>query len=234
MRRTVYLLVVSMAMLSGCLRGSHSFSVDPDVTFAAHREQVLLVDRLPSRHKGELTAPGWLHSPSGPSFVLETDDGTHAGLWVVGASRVLVRRDTSTHAERIGEVLSQWDNNVIHLTIFEGDTARWTTEPFVREERGTGPSGLSRATQTSIDLRGTYRATVYDEHGKAVGWLRVRIGPYQQAGRIYDGMLPDAYADALAAATAVALDGEVTWIEEHAVNVYRGADGEPPTHIFSW
>ena len=43
MRRTVYLLAAAAVMLSGCLRGSHSFSADPDVTFAAHREQVLLV-----------------------------------------------------------------------------------------------------------------------------------------------------------------------------------------------
>ena len=40
---------------------------------------------------------------------------------------------------------------------------------------------------------------------------------------VYDGVLPDATGDALAAAAAVALDGEVAWIEEHPAERDAGA-----------
>jgi len=55
----------------------------------------------------------------------------------------------------------------------------------------------------------------------------VRIGPYQPAPRIYDGVLPSDFPAGLAVAAAVAVGSEVDWIEAHAIDVYRGVGGGP-------
>jgi hypothetical protein len=45
--------------------------------------------------------------------------------------------------------------------------------------------------------------------------------------RLYDGLLPAAVGPGLAAAAAVALGSELDWIEDHALDVYRGSSGGP-------
>src|SRR5439155_1069562 len=67
----------------------------------------------------------------------------------------------------------------------------------------------------------TFAATAHEGRGAPVGWRRVRAEP--PVAPVYDGVLPDPTGDALAAATAVALDGEVTWIEEHPPSGTPGA-----------
>ena len=76
-----------------------------------------------------------------------------------------------------------------------------------------------------IDVRGTYQAALRDAKGAPVGWLRVRVGPYLPAPRIFEGVVPAAVDPALSAAAAVALDAEIDWIEAHALDVYRGDGG---------
>jgi len=78
---------------------------DPEVTFAAHRAgDRLVLDRLPSGVRGVLEQPGWPHVPDEPNFVLRAGGEVRAALWVVGRSRVLVRRDAETTSSRTAEV----------------------------------------------------------------------------------------------------------------------------------
>ena len=60
------------------------------------------------------------------------------------------------------------------------------------------------------------------------GWLRVRVTPYAESPRIYDGVLPHDLAPGVAAAFAVALSSEIDWIESHALDVNRGKGTSGP------
>src|SRR5437773_1971329 len=121
----------------------------------------------------------------------------------------LARRDAETTSPRTAEVLSAWDDGALRLTLFREGGPTLGVDHFARREGGADAGLLTRA----APLRGTYRAAARDARGAPVGWLRVRVEP--PAAPVYDGVLPDATGDALAAAAAVALDGEVAWIEEH-------------------
>jgi len=215
--RALVTLILTTAGL-GCARHDSVLAPDPEVTFAAHRAgERLVLDRLPSGARGALEPPGWPHVPDEPTFVLRAGGEVRAALWVVGRSRVLVRRDAETTSPRTAEVLSAWDNGALRLTLFREGGPTLGVDHFARREGGPDTGILTRA----APLRGTYRAAARDARGAPVGWLRVRVEP--PAVPVYDGVLPDATGDALAAATAVALDGEVAWIEEHPAERDAGA-----------
>ena len=81
-----------------------------------------------------------------------------------------------------------------------------------------------------LDVRGTYRAELRDAQGTPSGWLRVRVSPSRAARNIYDGAVPAVLNGPLATAAAAVLDGEVNYIEDHAVNVYFG--GSPARSLW--
>ena len=58
------------------------------------------------------------------------------------------------------------------------------SDVFAATENGGGPATLTRDTQTILDVRGRYQAALRDATGAQVGWMRLRIGPYQAAARI--------------------------------------------------
>src|SRR5205823_784401 len=163
-------------------------------------------------------------SPGDPTFVLEADGERIAALWVAG-QRVVVRRAPAEDAPVVGEIDPAWDAGAIRLVIRAADGSSLRTDPFARKVADTGPDALTRASQTVIDVRGTYQAALRDAKGAPVGWLRVRVGPYLPAPRIFEGVVPAAVDPALSAAAAVALDAEIDWIEAHALDVYRGDGG---------
>jgi len=211
------LILFVIAAGLGCARYDSPLVPDPEVTFAAHRAGDRLVfDRLPSGARGALEQPSWPHVPDEPTFVLRAGGEVRAALWVVGRSRVLVRRDAETTSSRTAEVLSTWDSGALRLTLFQEGGPTLGVDHFARGE-GAEAALLAHG----APLRGTYRATAHDARGAPVGWLRVRAEP--PVAPVYDGVLPDPTGDALAAATAVALDGEVTWIEEHPPSGTPGA-----------
>ena len=215
-RALVLLVLISGG--PGCVRSDSALPPDPEVTFAAHRAgRRLLLDRLPSGARGALEPPGWPHLPDEPTFVLRAGGEVRGALWIVGRSRVLVRRDAATTSGRTAEVLSAWDDGALRLTLFVEGGPTLGVDHFARAEGGAGGGTLTRA----ASLHGTYRAAARDPGGAPVGWLRVRVEP--PAAPVYDGVLPDATGDALAAAVAVALDGEVGWIEEHRAAHEPGA-----------
>lgn len=213
--------------LVACGRPPTILSVDPDVSFGAHLgRDGIVMDRLPGGGSGALEPPGWLRAPGSPDWVLRNEEKTLAGLWQVGASRILARTEASTISPLAGQVLGDWDDGAVRLTLHLPDGASLRSNSFAREGGGTGPSRLSRSAQTVLDVRGTYRAPLHDARGDVVGWLRIRVSPYQGAPRRYDGVLPEQVGPGLAAAAVLALDTEITWIEDHAIDVYRGAGSD--------
>ncbi len=227
MSRPIALLVAGTAMTLGCVALHRPVPVDPEATFAAHQEHAgLAIDRLARGRSGELRPAGWFRRPGAPAFVLVADGQRIAALWPT-PDRVVVRSAMSREAPLVGEVASSWDDGAIRLTLQPAGGPSFRSDPLAREGGGTGTATLTRSAQTVIDVRGTYRATLRDSSGVAVGWLRTRISPYQEASRIFDGALPAAIQPELAVAAATALNGEIDWIEDHALNVYRGNSGGP-------
>jgi hypothetical protein len=228
MRHPVRFVSLAMAVtLSACVTLHRPVAVDPEVTFTAHPEHGEIVfDRLARGRSGDLRPPGWFRGPGDPTFVLVADGQRIAALWRT-PERVVVRSVASSDAAPAGEVASSWDQGAIRLALQPVGGSAFRSDAFTREGGGTGTATLTRAAQTVLDVRGTYRATVRDAGGAAVGWLRVRISPYQEASRIYDGVLPAAVQPELAAGAVAALDGEIDWIEDHAVDVYRNNSSGP-------
>jgi hypothetical protein len=75
-------------------------------------------------------------------------------------------------------------------------------------------------TETILDVRGRYLAALRNAAGAEVGWMRLRIGPYQPAARIYEAKLPAGVSEGLAVAAVISLASELDWIEANTQNVY--------------
>jgi hypothetical protein len=216
---------VFLALFAACGGFRRPVPVDPDATFAAHREhRGFVVDRL-QRGQAARILPGALIRLHGePTWVLEADGETTAAFWVEGGD-VLVRHAVDAGGPLAGRVVPAWDDGAVRLHVRNGADEIARTDVFRRTGGGTGPTVLTRAAQTVLDVRGTYEASVQDARGAKVGWMRVRIGPYQEAPQIYEASLPDTIPPPLVAAATVALGIEIDWIEEHAIDVYRGPGG---------
>src|SRR5438128_9532456 len=153
--------------------------IDPVVDFAAHVEHDrIVVDRLPDGSRGIVEAPGWFRWGGAPTFVLTRDGQTVAGLWLTAPATVQVRASRSRTAPVRATIEPSWDDNAIRLAIRPPDGPSLRTDAFQRTAMGGGPSVLTRNAQTSIDVRGTYRAAVRDASGAEAGWLRVDRSPY--------------------------------------------------------
>ena len=223
-------IALALLPLLGCTRLpplSVPPAIDPGVNLAAHLEHERIVaDRLPGGARGVLEQPSWFRWGRAPTFVLQVDGQPAAYLWLTAPATVEVRTTSSPDAPVVGAVEPGWDDNAIRLTLRAGD-AVFHTDTFARTDVGGGPPVLSRIAQSVIDVRGTYRAPVRDAKNAEVGWLRVKVSPYQEALRIFDGVVPAGVGASAAGAIAVALNSEVDWIESHTLDVYRGSDGGP-------
>jgi len=221
---------VALFAWAGCRLVQHpTVPIEPGVNFAAHREHDrIVVDRLPDGTGGVIAPLGWFHLGGAPTFVLTRDGETTAGLWLTAPATVQVRTGRSRSAGVVAAVEPSWDDNAIWLTLRPADGAPLRTTTFERTGAGGSPAVLSRIAQTTVDVRGTYRAAVRDGQGHEVGWLRVKISPYQESPRIYDGVLPPEVAPGAAGAIAVALCSEIDWIESHTLDVNRGTGSGGP------
>ena len=219
---------VALVAAVGCALPTARVPIDPDVTFAAHQEHGRVVaDRLPGDGSAVATPPGWLRWPGGATFVVRGDGQTIAGLWLGAPGDVEVRASASRRAPLVGTIAATHDDGALRLSLVAAGGQPLRTDVLQRTAPGGGPPVLTRAVQTVVDVRGTYRGELRDAAGHSVGWLRVRIGPYLPAPRIYDGVLPADLPPGVAVATAVALGSEIDWIEAHALDVYRGVGGGP-------
>jgi len=220
--------LVLLALLGCALPLSRTVPIDPEVNFAAHVEHnYIMLDRVPGAHGGVVEAPGWFHWGTTPSFVVMSEGRKLADLSLTAPATVQVRSGSGADASVLGAVEPSWDDNAIRLTLRSSDASVLRSDVFARTVTGGGPGVLTRSAQLIIDVRGTYRAALRDAKGNEMGWLRVKVTPYAESPRIYDGVLPADVGPGVAAATAVALGSEIEWIENHTVDVYRGSSGGP-------
>ena len=218
------LVLPVLLFCAGCSASRLQVPVDSEVTFAAHEERHrLVIDRMQGGRPATLEPPGRIRWPGAPTFVLQADGKRVGSLQVTAPGSVEVR-DGSVPGARVEP---SWKDGAVRFALRTAGGPSLSTDVFSRVGAGLGPSVLSRRAQTILDVRGTYRADVRDATGHPVGWLRVRISPYQAAPRIYDGVLPGDVDLGLAAATGAALGSELDWIEAHVLDVYRGNAGGP-------
>jgi hypothetical protein len=226
--RLVARLLAALA-LAGCatLPALHrDVPIDPEATFTAHPEhKTLVLDRLPGGGRGTAVPPGWFHGLRQADVVLVSEGETRAAFWLTAPARVEIHAETARGSASLGEVVPDWDDGAIRLTLRTPEGEAFTTDRFERVNVGSASSTLSRNAQTVLDTRGTYRAAIRDAKGGTAGWMRVRVSPYAEASRIFDADLPKPVGPALATAGALALDSEITWIEDHTLDVYRGKSG---------
>jgi hypothetical protein len=225
--RNLLVIVILTTALGGCLlMRPASIPLDPEATFAAHDEHGgIVLDRTQRGSGGQIATSGWLRAPGSPTFVLRVEEQAVAFFWLSGGSVVGRLRSNSAEPPSV-EVEPSFEAGAVKLTARRGGGQSLRTDTFAREGGGTGPSLLSRNAQTVLDVRGTYRATVRDDTGKPIGWLRVRVSPYQPAPRIYDARLPADVDDAVPAALVLALRDQIDWIERHAIDVYRSSGND--------
>jgi hypothetical protein len=220
-------LAAALVAASGCAATRRRAAVPPDATFAARQTpDGLAIDR-PTNGGMAVVAPlGWLHRPGEPTFVLRDRTGERAGLWVAEVGHVIVRRGRTEDAPLLGRVVPSWEDGAIRLRLEPARGPAVLTDVFARTD-GAGPAVLSRLARSSAAARGTYRATLRREDGTPVGWLEVRVGGRQGAFVTYDGAFPPTIDEPLAAATAVALDSEIDWIDAHVRGVSRPPEWRP-------
>ena len=176
---------------------------------------------------GEPTLLGparWLRLPGEAAYVFSGGPARGEALWLGGPGEVTVRRTTSADSPIVGSIVPSWQNNAIRIAIEPHGGPVLRTDVFTREDIAGGTSELSRLAQFSIDVTGTYRAAVRDPAGREVGWIEVTIGPHRAAPDTYGAVLPPDVDEALAAASAAALENEIDWIDDHSYDVYGGTE----------
>lgn len=221
------MLAFAVTVGAGC-GPPRRLAVEPDVTFAAHLEhEGVVFDRLAGDESAVVRPRSILRSPGTASYVLERAGRPAAALWLISTATVDARVADSSSAPVVASVMPQWSNGALRLTLAPTGATALQTDEFARVPPGGPSEALTRTLPSIIDLRGTYRAVVRDGSGAPVGWLRLRLGPYLEAPRLYDGVLPAAVGPELVAATTVALSSEVDWIEWHTLDVYRGSGDGP-------
>jgi hypothetical protein len=191
--------------------------LDPSATFAAHAVHGgFAVDRLAG-------AAARIDSRAFGMFVLRANDAAVAALWLTAPATVVARAGTSSGSPVTVTVEPSWSEQAIRVTLRSG-TDTLHAGPFVRTDGRAGIPALSRAGQTTLDARGTYRAEVTGRDGESRGWFEVRV-PGPDEPRVFSAALPHAPLEAGAALT-IALASELDWIEDHSLDVYRGGGRE--------
>jgi hypothetical protein len=204
----------------GC--GARAIPLQSDASFAMHEEnRTFVVDRPKSSAPAVVTAAEWLRTPGAPTWALRRSGETLAAYWIDGNASTTGRAGLQTSDRPIGDIRPSWDDNAIRLQIEPPDGQPIKSDVFARAADGGGTPVLTRAAQTILDVRGRYQADLHDATGATVGWLRLRIGPYEPAPRIYEAKLPAGVSDDLAVAAVLSLASEIDWIEGHTQNVYQ-------------
>lgn len=213
-------LLLGLITSAGCSLLSHDRAQESDATFAAHAASSgLVIDRMEGGQSGLLklsTTPF-----GGPQFVLYSGGVPTAALWVSGADTV-VRSAPDAAAPAIGRVNASWDERAIRLTLKPEGDGSFSTSVFKRIEGGASPAALGQPADSTLDLRGIYRAELLDGAGQPAGWMRVQFTHGWSAHRVYEGVLPAALNGPLAVAAVARLDAELTAVANQAMNPYIG------------
>jgi hypothetical protein len=75
---------------------------------------------------------------------------------------------------------------------------------------------------TIEDLHGMYEAEARDTAGSRVGWMTIRVSPFQGPRRIYDADLPESVQEPLAAAAVLLVNSDLSSMRAHALDVHLG------------
>ena len=221
MKATITVLTsLCVAVACGC--GVRAVPLNVDATFAMHQEnRTFVVDRPRSGAPAVVTAAEWVRLPGDPAWALRHNGETRAGFWIDGNAGTIARAGLRASDRPLGQVRPTWDDNAIRLHLEPPGGEPIVSDVFSRTEGGGGPPVLTRDTQTILDVRGRYQAALRDATRAEVGWMRVRIGPYEPAPRIYEAKLPPGVSEELAVAAVISLASEIDWIEGHTQNVYQ-------------
>ena len=213
-------LLAVICITSACASRSGSpvdISADPGATFVAHQVSGgLMIDKMEGGQTGALQPS----TPSGPQFVLYSGSTPVAAFWITGPN-TLVRSAPDTTAPTIGQVDTTWDKSAIRLMLKPAGHPTFSTSVFKRVGEGA-PEALGQPTDSTVGLRGVYRADVIDAAGKPAGWIQVRFSHGGSAHRVYDGVLPATLNGPLAVAAAARLDAELSAVLRSATNPYVG------------
>jgi hypothetical protein len=213
-RRIAPAVFAAAFVLHGCIV-PRSKAAEPDADFAAHPGyRGLVVDRMEGGQTAVLVPTRSGRAP-GPTHLFQTDGQTIAALWSIDHDHVAVRRTSDVTAPLVGEVLASWQRGAIHLAFQSPDGVSFHTSGFQRIDSENFPHTLDREMFLVSDLPGVYRAEVRDRQNAPVGWLRVRILPYQGLPRDYEGDVPEPLNGPLAAAAVTLVDAEINSIVEH-------------------
>ncbi len=222
-----FMILASLAAVGASACRVRTITPEADATFAMHQEsRDFVIDRAASVASADVVPAKWLRGPGQPMWALRRDGRTLAAYWIDGDAGTTARAGPTRSDDALGAVRPSWDDNAIRLAIEPRDGDPVRSDLFGRTVGG-GPDALRRSAQTILDVRGRYRAALRDASGAEVGWIGLRIGPYEQAARIYEAALPTAIDERLAIAAVLALATEIDWIESHALNVYQGDQAGP-------
>ena len=171
-------LVCGMLALlgNGCGRGPiplPASELDPRASFAAHQvHEGFLLDRLPDDDTGIVEAATWINLSATPRFSVRITAGAHGTLRLTSPAQVVIHDASGRPA---ADVTPTWVGGAVHLTLLPVSGAPLRLGPFERLDGDSGYTTLTRNAQTSLDVQGTYRATIRDQHDRQAGWLQVRI-----------------------------------------------------------
>lgn len=210
-RARLAVLVVATLLPAGCFLTSRSSAVEPSVTFAAHPGyRGLVVDRMAGGQTAILVGDSSAPAAVEPNWVLRADGKVIAGLWSSDHDSITVRRAPDAAAPLVGQTAASWENGALRLTVQSADGAVFHTTRFKRVGSQNVPTVLdNEMLAVSQDLPGDYRAEIRDRQHVPVGWLQVRILPYQGLPREYQGDIPEALNGSLATAAVVLVDSAI-------------------------
>ena len=196
-------------------------ALNPLATFAAHQVHAgFVLDRVRGDATGVVEPANLIAWNGVPKFRVRTGAGTVGDLWLTAPASVTVRE---TGVPQPGAIAPTWDNNAVRFTLRPATGAPLRSGPFERIGGGAGYSVLSRNARTLLDVQGIYRATVFDEHDQPVGWLEVNVvEPFRP--RVFAGVVPGT-SPATEAGLMLALNSEIEWIENQALDNWRGTSG---------
>jgi hypothetical protein len=214
-------ILAGLFAVAGYVAPLHAATTDPNVDFGAHLEhRGLVIDQARNGQPAVLVPAGSLFS-SGPNFLLQSGGKTLAGLWMEDSAHAIIRRSADPSSPLIGRIHATWPQDAIQLTLTPADGPALQLGRFHRVDSPRDDI-LGVGASTVLDLRGMYVAQLRDPQGAKTGWLRVRISPYQDARRIFEGNLPATLPEPLAAAAVALVNSDISYLRSRAVDVYQG------------